>query len=246
MNYDLLKNILFLDLETASQQPDYNNLNERFQLLWKKKAAVLRKDSPPEDVYIEKAAIHAEFGKIICIGIGLFTEENGVLCFKTRSLMHPEEKEILSEFAALLEKLGKKGWKLCAHNGKEFDFPYLCRRMLINQIPLPSQLQVMGRRPWEIQHLMDTMEMWKFGDYKAFTSLDLMAACLNVPGSKDDIDGSQVGAVYHLEKDLSRIARYCQKDVATMALVYMRLLGLEILPEKQIYHEVALNQMSPN
>jgi DNA polymerase elongation subunit (family B) len=242
MHYDLVKNILFLDLETASHQQHFEELNERFSELWKKKSAFLRKDSAPGEVYPEKAAIYAEFGKIICIGLGFFAQEEGELVFKTRVLKQANEEEILREFASLLGKLGPKNWRLCAHNGKEFDFPYLCRRMLINRIPLPGLLQLMGRRPWEISHLLDTMEMWKFGDYKAFTSLDLMAACLEVPGSKDDINGSQVGHVYHQDKDLERIARYCQKDVATMAMVFMRLSGLEILPEERIRHE----DSSPN
>lgn len=246
MNYDLLKNILFLDLETASQEHHFEDLNERFRELWKKKSAFLRKDAPPEEVYPEKAAIYAEFGKVICIGIGFFSREEGEVVFRTRVLCQPDEKELLKEFSSLLEKLAKNNWKLCAHNGKEFDFPYLCRRMLINRVPLPAMLQVMGRKPWEIQHLLDTMEMWKFGDYKAFTSLDLMAACLEVPGSKDDIDGSMVGQVYHTEKDLDRIARYCQKDVATMAMVYMRLSGMEILPEGCIRHENNNVQISPD
>ena len=205
----------------------------------------LRRNTPDRGIYTEKTAIYAEFGKIICIGLGFFAQEEGSLVFKTRVLSHSNESELQQEFAALLGKLGQKNWRLCAHNGKEFDFPYLCRRMLINRIPLPGLLQVMGRKPWEIPHLLDTMEMWKLGDYKAFTSLDLMAACLEVPGSKDDINGSQVGHVYHADKDIERIARYCQKDVATMAMVFMRLSGMEILPENRIKHEEFPSPSSP-
>ena len=137
----------------------------------------------------------------------------------------------------MLRKLKAGKWRLCAHNGKEFDFPYLCRRLLINGFSLPESLQIMGKKPWETQHLIDTMEMWKFGDIKAYTSLDLMAACLGVPGSKDDINGAQVGRVYHESGDLERIARYCQKDVSTMAMVYMRLLGLPALETEKILHQ---------
>lgn len=246
MNYEIVKNILFLDLETASQEASFEQLSERFRHLWEKKSAVLKRDSPPAEVYTEKAAIHAEFGKIICIGIGYFHRENGEIAFRTRVLSHPDEKQLLENFAALLSRPSMKNWQLCAHNGKEFDFPYICRRMLINRVAIPEPLQVMGKKPWEVPRLMDTMEMWKFGDYKAFTSLDLMAACLDVPGSKDDIDGSQVGRVYHQEKDLARIARYCQKDVATMAMVFLRLKGLEILPEARIFHEDAASQLLPS
>ena len=237
MTYNALKNILFLDLETVSQAPGFGELEERFQALWEKKSATLRKDAVPETLYTEKAAIYAEFGKIICIGIGFFAEENGRMVFRSRALAQDSEKELLEEFLSVLKKLKAGKWKLCAHNGKEFDFPYLCRRLLINGLPLPDCLQIMGKKPWETPHLLDTMEMWKFGDIKAYTSLDLMAACLGVPGSKDDINGTQVGKVYHESGDLNRIARYCMKDVSTMARIYMRLIGLPIIPEEDIIYK---------
>lgn len=237
MDYSLLKNILFLDLETVSEYPDFSKLDERMQVLWQKKASYLvSKESPksPGQLYEERAAISAEFGKIITIGVGFFLEQEGRLLFRCKALTMPEEKQILQQFAEMLAILEKKEkWQLCAHNGKEFDFPYLCRRMLIHQLPLPKPLQVMGKKPWETQ-LLDTMEMWKFGDYKAYTSLELMAACLGVPTSKDDIDGSQVGSIFYKEGDIGRIAQYCMKDVAVLAQVYMRLLGLGALAEDQI------------
>ena len=237
MQLNSVKNILFLDIETVSQESGFDQLSERFRALWEKKSAVLRKDSEPEIMYREKAAIYAEFGKIICIGIGYFSEENGQAVFRTTAISSHDETALLTEFISILAKLKAGKWRLCAHNGKEFDFPYLCRRLLINGLPLPPSLQIMGKKPWETQHLLDTMEMWKFGDIKAYTSLDLMAACLGVPGSKDDINGSQVGRVYHDIGDLARIARYCQKDVSTMAMVYLRLLGLPQLPAEQIIHQ---------
>jgi predicted PolB exonuclease-like 3'-5' exonuclease len=238
MQSNLLKNILFLDLETVSQHSDFKQLDERFKSLWEKKSSVLKRDGDPESMYQERAAIYAEFGKIVCIGTGYFTEEAGELVFRTRAIAGSDEKEILEEFSAMLRKLKAGKWKLCAHNGKEFDFPYLCRRLLVNGLPLPESLRIMGKKPWETQHLIDTMEMWKFGDIKAYTSLDLMAACLDVPGSKDDINGAQVGRVFHESGDLERIARYCRKDVATMALVYMCLNGLPILKPEQVIHQL--------
>lgn len=238
MQSNLLKNILFLDLETVSQHSDFNLLDERFKTLWEKKSSVLKRDGDPKSMYQERSAIYAEFGKIVCIGTGYFTEEDGELVFRTRAISGSDEKEILEEFSAMLRKLKAGKWKLCAHNGKEFDFPYLCRRLLVNGLPLPESLRIMGKKPWETQHLIDTMEMWKFGDIKAYTSLDLMAACLDVPGSKDDINGAQVGRVFHESGDLERIARYCRKDVATMALVYMRLNGLPILNPEQVIHQL--------
>lgn len=241
MSFSPLKNILFLDLETVSEFADISQLDERMQALWQKKATYLvSKENPksPEELYQERAAISAEFGKIITIGVGYFIELDGQLTFRCKALTHPEEKQLLQQFADLLVALEKKDkWQLCAHNGKEFDFPYLCRRMLIHHMALPRPLQVMGKKPWETQ-LLDTMEMWKFGDYKAYTSLELMAACLGVPTSKDDIDGSKVGSVYYKEGDLNRIATYCMKDVAVLAQVYMRLLGLGGLSEDQILFQV--------
>lgn len=237
MELKKVKNILFLDIETVSQKPFFGELNDQFKALWQKKASLLRKEEEPENLYPEKAAIFAEFGKIICIGTGYFSEEDGKPIFRTRVISGHDEALILEEFSAMLHKLNAGKWSLCAHNGKEFDFPYLCRRLLINGFPLPEALQIMGKKPWETKHLLDTMEMWKFGDIKSYTSLDLMAACLGAPGSKDDINGSQVGKVYYESNDLERIARYCQKDVATMAMVYLRLLGYSALPPEQIIHQ---------
>ena len=240
MNISSLKNILFLDIETVSQKANLDELDSRFKALWEKKSATFRNNNSSELNYEEKAAISAEFGKIICIGTGYFTEQDGELIFRTRSITNDSEKTLLVEFSEMLNKLNpQKNWRLCAHNGKEFDFPYLCRRMLISNLPLPLPLQIMGRKPWETAHLIDTMEMWKFGDVKAYTSLDLMAASLGVPSSKDDIDGSQVGRVFYETGDISRIAKYCQKDVSVMAMVYMRLLGMEILEPAQIIHQRA-------
>jgi len=234
MQLSKVKNILFLDIETVSQVADFGELSDRFRPLWEKKSAALKKDENPSVLYPEKAAIFAEFGKIVCIGSGYFADEEGKAVFRTHAIYGHDEAALLAEFIAMLEKLQAGRWSLCAHNGKEFDFPYLCRRLLINGFALPEALQIMGKKPWETKHLLDTMEMWKFGDNKAYTSLDLMAACLGVPGSKDDINGAQVGKVYHESGDLERIARYCRKDVATMAMVYLRLMGQPILPEADI------------
>ena len=235
MDFNKLKQILFLDIETVAGQPSLDLMDERMQALWDKKAKALKSELSAADSFTERAAIYAEFGRILVIGVGFFTLVNGEPAFRCKALTNENEAELLASFADLLEQLSaKESWRLCAHNGREFDFPYLCRRMLIHDLPLPKLLQIMGKKPWDTPHLLDTMEMWKFGDIKAYTSLELMAAVMGVPTSKDDIDGSQVGKVYFETGEVDRIARYCQKDVAVMAQVFMRLHGMPVLPENQI------------
>jgi len=234
MDFTKLTNILFLDIETVSQHPDFSDLDERYQRLWTKKAAMLKAEAGPDKVYKEKAAIYAEFGRILVIGIGQFVVSKGELGFNTRVFASPKESTVLEDFSQFLKKGTKKEiTRLCAHNGKEFDYPYLCRRFLVHDKPLPELLQIMGKKPWETNHLLDTMEMWKFGDLKAYTSLEVMAATLGVPTSKDDIDGSEVGRVFYETGDVKRIATYCQKDVAVMGQVFLRLHGFgHLKPEK--------------
>jgi len=235
MDLSKLTNILFLDIETVSRQGHFNELDERFQKLWTKKASILKSEAIPEVLYKEKAAIYAEFGRILVIGVGQFVERKGELSFKTRAFSSASEGDLLEDFTQYLKKVSKNEvTRLCAHNGKEFDYPYLCRRLLVYGQPLPELLQIMGKKPWETNHLLDTMEMWKFGDIKAYTSLELMAATLGVPTSKDDIDGSEVGRVFYETGDVKRIATYCQKDVAVMAQVFLRLHGLGHLKPERI------------
>lgn len=228
-----LRDILFLDIETVSSTNDFNSVDERLKSLWARKASHLRKDASQTDeaLYHERAAIFAEFGRIICICVGKFVEgENGKLTLKTKAYYGDDEKQLLEEFKAMVEKFNPATEKLCGHNGKEFDFPYLCRRLLVNGMPLPSILQIAGKKPWDVQHL-DTMELWKFGDYKHFTSLDLLAAIFNIPSSKSGIDGSKVGHVYYVEKNLEKIKDYCLRDVVVLAQLYLKLQGLQLTEE---------------
>jgi len=221
MNFN---NILFLDIETVSQYETYNHLPEDWKELWDLKAAILnrnREEENSESIYA-RAGIYAEFGKIICISCGCLQGSGEDRKLVIKSYCGDDEKMLLADFAGMLQKWSGDSEKfLCAHNGKEFDYPYICRRMIINNITIPEALKIAGRKPWEIRHL-DTMEMWKFGDYKSFTSLKLLARVLGIPSPKDDIDGSMVNAVYWIEKDLERIVSYCQKDVITLAQVLLR------------------------
>ncbi len=225
-----LREILFLDIETVSHTNDFNSLDERLKSLWMRKASHLRRDpsQTDEQIYLDRAAIFAEFGKVICICVGkLYEADNGVVTLRTKAYYGDDEKALLTEFKCMLEKLNTSTERLCAHNGKEFDFPYLCRRMLVNGIQLPAILNISGRKPWEVQHY-DTMELWKFGDYKHFTSLDLLAAIFNIPSSKNGIDGSKVNQVYYEEKDLVRIKDYCLRDVEVLAQLFLKLRGIQL------------------
>lgn len=226
-NYDL-HNIMVLDIETVPQYSTHDELPPVMQKLWATKTRFQRKDETPEDYYTN-AGILAEFGKIICISVGMFTTGNG---FRVKSFSSHDEKELLEKFATMLNGTNPN-LVLCGHNAKEFDFPYICRRMLVKGVPTPVQLNLNGKKPWEITHL-DTMELWKCGDYKNYTSLSLLAAIFDVPTPKDDIDGSMVGHVYWVDNQLERICAYCQKDVIATAQILKRFRGEELIPEELI------------
>jgi len=211
--------LLYLDIETVGQFPHYLDMPPRVRELWDKKAKSLnyKNDQKPLDLF-NRSGIYAEFGKIVCISVGYFVKETHQL--RIKSFYSHDEKKLLLSFSEMLKKYFPSNKTiLCAHNGKEFDFPYIARRMLIQNVSLPHQLDIAGKKPWEIQHL-DTLELWKFGDYKHYTSLDLLTEVFDIPSPKNDIDGSQVNEVYWKENDLERIARYCQNDVlATVQLM---------------------------
>lgn len=231
-----LTNILFLDIETVPQHPSFDLVPNDWKELWSKKAEVLlrnREEETVESIY-GRAGIYAEFGKIICISCGVVQGTGDQKKLVIKSFYNEDEKVILYEFCEMLKKWATDPTKcLCAHNGKEFDFPYLCRRLIINAMPIPAILNMAGKKPWEVNHL-DTMELWKFGDFKNYTSLNLLALSLGIPTPKDDIDGSMVGDVYWKEKNMKRIAEYCQKDVVTVTQVYLRIVGDSLIKKENI------------
>lgn len=239
-----VKNILFLDLETIAAHESYGRLPERMQQLWGKRAAQIRKRAEyeewsNEDLYYSQAGISAEFGRIACIAFGgIYFNDNEEPAFKVASFSHDDEAGMLLAFKSLLERYSQDQLVLCAHNGKEFDFPFLCRRMLINGIELPRALQLSGKRPWEILH-QDTMELWKFGDYKTYTSLDLLAAVFGIPGSKGEMSGDQVTSVYYEERDLEKICRYCREDVVVLAQLYLKMNFQPTIKEENITRMVS-------
>ncbi|MCL6274386.1 3'-5' exonuclease [Muricauda sp. 2012CJ35-5] len=230
-----LEHVLFLDIETAPQHPDFANLDATVQELWTQKTQYQRKDEFTPEEFYERAGIWAEFGKIVCISVGYFVLKGDTRNFRVTSFYGTEEELLKSFKSLLLEHFNQTKHLLCAHNGKEFDFPYIARRMIINGINLPYKLDLFGKKPWEVPHL-DTMELWKFGDYKHFTSLKLLAQVLGVPSPKEDMDGSMVRDVFYLEKDIDRIVSYCELDVITTAQVLLRLRNEVLLTDSEIKH----------
>ncbi|MEM8764591.1 MAG: 3'-5' exonuclease [Bacteroidota bacterium] len=228
-----LDHILFLDIETVPQLPSYADVDELTQSLWEHKTRYQRKDQIEADAFYENAGIWSEFGKIICISVGYFNLKANSRDFRVKSF-YGEEKTLLQAFKNLLdEHYQHPKFLLCAHNGKEFDFPYIARRMLINRLDLPFKLDLFGKKPWEVPHL-DTMELWKFGDYKNFTSLKLLAHVLEIPSPKEDMDGSMVRSVFYDDNDLDRIVTYCELDVITTAQVFLRMRNESLIAETEI------------
>lgn len=231
------KDLLVIDIETVSLEKSYGMLDEKMQMLWDKKSAFFRDadDQSPEQLYEKKSAIYAEFGKVVCIAAGFFFEDKHGPALRVKSYYSDDETEVLKGFSELIEhKFNPGSLRLAAHNGKEFDFPYLCRRMLINDLKLPAPLDIRGKKPWEVPHI-DTLELWKFGDYKHYTSLDLLSTIFGIESSKDDIDGSMIHEVFYNENDLKRIATYCEKDVVVTAQLLLKLYGVPVVAEENIH-----------
>ncbi len=228
-----LNNILFIDIETVPEEQNFISLDDEMKQLWEHKTQYQRKDDfSPEDFY-DRAGIWAEFGRIVCISAGFFINKGDIRNFRVTSFFGTEKK-ILTDFSNLLDNhFNQPQHALCGHNAKEFDIPFIARRMIINQIAIPQKLNLFGKKPWEIPHL-DTLELWKFGDFKHFTSLKLLTKILGIPSSKGDIDGSQVANVYYIEKDIDRIINYCEKDVIAVAQIFLRFRREELLIDDEI------------
>lgn len=237
-----LKEILFIDIETVSEVAHLSELSTEKQALWGKKSRKFTQTAEDlnehyASMYEDKAGIFAEFAKVICITVGYLKKKKGEeYRLRVKTFGGHDERQVLESFCDLLDRHfdDPAQYFLCGHNIKEFDVPFLCRRMVIHGLSLPRLLNIAGKKPWQVPHLLDTMDLWRFGDYKNYTSLALLAATLGVPSPKDDIDGSQVGAVYWKEDDLDRIIRYCEKDMVTVVQVAMRFSGSELIEDSQI------------
>jgi len=228
------ENILFLDIETVPEFENFSDLSSEMQELFAKKTQYQRKEEFTPNEFYERAGIWAEFGKIICISVGFFSSFKKERTFRIKSFFGDDEKKLLLDFKNLLEDhFSSPKHLLCAHNGKEFDFPYIARRMIINRIKLPEKLNLFGKKPWEITHI-DTLDLWKFGDYKHYTSLSLLTNILGVPSPKDDINGSEVASVYYQEKNLNRIVKYCEKDTLAVVQLLLRFSNFELLTDNEV------------
>jgi uncharacterized protein YprB with RNaseH-like and TPR domain len=228
----VLRDLLVIDIETATQKASLDKMSSPLQDHWLHKSQFIRNDDDlgTEEQFFQRGGIYAEFGKVIVISVGIFHKVDDQLALRVKSFYNHDEYELLSEFKSfLIDKFDPETIRLCAHNGKEFDYPYLCRRMLVNDLAIPEVLNLTGRKPWEVQHV-DTMELWKFGDRKNFTSLNLLTSLFNIPSSKSDIDGSKVNQVYYGEENgLETIASYCAGDVVATAQLYLRLNNLPLI-----------------
>jgi len=229
-----LRKILFLDIETVPQYEKYEDLPENWKKLWDKKAYWVNRDDLPEEEFYHRAGIYSEFGKIVCISTAFIHEEKGERFLRIKTFYGDDEKQLLEQFNSMLEKhFNSDEHFLCAHNGKEFDFPYIARRSLVNGVTIPKLLDTHGLKPWQVNHL-DTMELWKFGDHKHYTSLELLALLFDLPNPKTEVDGSEVWRLYHKEKDLDTIAEYCENDTITVAQIFLKFRGEKIIPPPNV------------
>ena len=230
-----ISKILFLDIETIPQFESFEKTPKEYRKLWEEKAQyLLRNEEDTVASIYERAGIYAEFGQIVCISVGFISKRGSSRELRLKSFYGDDEKILLTEFAELLQKFfNENDHVLCGHNAKEFDFPYIARRMIVNEVRIPKILDLAGKKPWEVGHL-DTMQMWKFGDFKNFTSLKLLAHIFGLPTPKEDIDGSQVAGVYWREKNLERIVKYCEKDVITLVQVYLKITQQSVLTEAEL------------
>ncbi len=238
-----MEEILFLDIETVPAVECLEEMGEEMQALWEAKFNTLKtkglvsnqdEDYTAEEAYFEHSSVYAEFAKIICISVGFIYKKDGENKLRIKSFYGDDESRLLEEFSELIRKFMKSPYhKVCGHNLKEFDMPFISRRMVVNGLKIPNSINAMGKKPWETNFL-DTMEMWKFGDFKSYTSLKTLTALFGIPSPKDDIDGSEVAGVYYHQGDLERIATYCQKDVLATVQVYLRLNGLPLIEESNL------------
>lgn len=235
----LPEHVLFIDIETVPQVENLDQLPQNMQKLWIKKAGQIAREGESAEELFDRSGIYAEFGKIVCISAGKIYRKDNERAYRVKSFYGDDEPLLLKEFTEMLSNfMANPMHKLCAHNGQEFDFPYIARRLLINGLKLPPILDIAGAKPWEVRdYLLDTLQLWKFGDYKHYSSLDLLCTIFNIPTPKDDIEGSQVAEVYYKEKNLDRIARYCEKDTFAIAQLILRYKGEPLIPQEN--YEIA-------
>ena len=226
------ENVLFIDIETVPQTENLDQFPQHLQKLWIKKAGQIAGKNETAEELFSRSGIYAEFGKIVCISAGKIYRKGEERAYRVKSYYGADEALLLKDFTAMLNTfMINPHHKICAHNGQEFDFPFISRRLLINGIKLPPVFDIAGSKPWEVREcLLDTLQLWKFGDYKHYTSLDLLCTIFNIPTPKDDINGSQVAEVFYKENNVERIARYCEKDTFAIAQLILRYKGEPLIP----------------
>ncbi|MCU0428456.1 MAG: ribonuclease H-like domain-containing protein [Cytophagaceae bacterium] len=239
-----IKRLLIIDIETAGIRANFSDLPDRFKPLWMKKASHISSEENPEDLYAKRAGIFAEFAKVITIGLGVLQADKQGIGLRVQAQTLEDEKELLTELASILQRETERHTResnshepvfplLVAHNGKEFDFPFLCRRYLVNGLEIPAALFMPNRKPWE-NNLRDTMELWKFGDWKNYTSLELLATLFDIPSSKSDLDGSQVHDAFYQDRTFHRISEYCAADVVVTAQLYLKMNNAPVIDPDRI------------
>jgi len=235
----LPEHVLFIDIETVPLYENLEGVPGNMQKLWIKKAGQIGKEDETAEGLYNRAGIYAEFGKIVCISAGKIYNKGKERAYRVKSYCGENEKNVLRDFSAMLTRyMTNPLHKICAHNGQEFDFPFIARRMLINGLPIPVVLDIAGAKPWEIrERMLDTLQLWKFGDYKHYSSLELLCTIFDIPTPKDDIDGSQVAEIYYKDFDIQRIARYCEKDTFAIAQLLLRYKGEPLISQEN--YEIA-------
>lgn len=244
----------FVDTETIPGYKDFNDMPEELARMYERKFGHELANNDPdkfdnfEDHYRARAALYPEFGKIVCLVIGVIfvDDKDKQEKLKLKTLCGRHEDKLLAEAAPIIDKFDS----LVGHNSKEFDFPYLCKRFYVHGIQLPQILNIAGKKPWEVS-LIDTMELWRFGSFKGSTSLELFAHCLGLPSPKQDMTGADVAKVYYEMFDhmkdgelpfeaesaaIQKIGKYCQGDVVTLANCYRKLKYQSVIASENVIY----------
>lgn len=216
-----LNNLLYFDVETAGKYESYEDLalqNPRLAKLWEKRAKYFRantlgmEEMGDSEIYSQKSGLEPEFGRVVCVSFGVWDGEN----HRLTSFYGDNEQEILEKTAKIFSNAVSKGMKICGHNIKMFDVPFLGKKMIFSGIDVPQNLLLWDKKPWEVP-ILDTAEFFSFGSWShKFLGLDLLACSLGIESPKEDIDGSQVHNTFWGEKNYERIMEYCEKDVLTV------------------------------
>ena len=211
--------LLFVDIETVGVDEDLDSLhhtNPKLSKVWEETGWDYFKRKYSEDselssnqMFVKRAALLPEFGKIVCISVGFIVPSGET---KLDSF-YGDEKNILISTSELLNRVDKLGFVICGHNVKNFDLPYIAKRMLINNIPVPKILPNYTIKPWE-SRVLDTKEVWGFNSFGGLSSLNLVCTSLGLETSKEgEVNGSNMHKYYYDSNNIEKIKNYCEEDV---------------------------------